>query len=96
MDKKFVKRESKRKYNSDEPIDNNIEGLSNFFSAPNIRHKVKHPLFLAIKFCACVKIYFNVNIIPYNNVIFYYFHILRNKPNIDFILLIFIFEYLES
>jgi len=68
MDKKFIKRESKRKYNSDESIDNNIEGLSNFFSAPNIRHKVKHPLFLAVKFSNCVKIYYNTNIIPYTNV----------------------------
>ncbi|EAR97678.2 zinc finger transcription factor sma protein, putative (macronuclear) [Tetrahymena thermophila SB210] len=67
LDKKFVKRESKRKYNQDEPIDNNVEGLSNFFSAPNIRHKVKHPLFLAIKFSSCVKIYYNINIIPQNS-----------------------------
>ena len=69
LDKKFVKRESKKKSNADESIDNTIEGLSNFFSAPNIRHKVKHPLFLAIKFSSCVKIYFNTNIIPCNNVI---------------------------
>lgn len=31
-------------------IDNSWEGLLNYFAAPNIRHKVRHPLFLAIRF----------------------------------------------
>jgi hypothetical protein len=40
LDKVFVKRENKKKFSNEEIIDNNIDGLCNFFSAPNIRHKV--------------------------------------------------------
>jgi len=34
-------------------------GLYNYFTAPNIRHKVKHPIFLIIKFTQCVSLYYN-------------------------------------
>ncbi|KAL4485363.1 hypothetical protein ABPG72_008539 [Tetrahymena utriculariae] len=67
LSKKFVKRESKRKYSKDLPIENDIDGLSNYVSAPNIRHKIKHPLFLALKFSNCVKVYHNINTIPEND-----------------------------
>ena len=40
-------------------IRNDPEGFYNYITAPNIRHKVKHPVFLAIKFSNCVAIYFN-------------------------------------
>jgi len=50
LDKSFIKRDSKIKFSPEEEISNTIEGFINYFSAPNIRHKVKHPLFLAIKF----------------------------------------------
>jgi hypothetical protein len=36
-----------------------IYGLVNYFSAPNIRNKIRHPIFLALKFHECVKIYYN-------------------------------------
>jgi hypothetical protein len=38
-------------------IKNDPEGFYNYITAPNIRHKVKHPVFLAIKFSSCVQIY---------------------------------------
>jgi len=41
------------------PINNDFQGLFDYFTAPNIRHKVRHPIFLAIKFSNCVKFYYN-------------------------------------
>lgn len=40
-------------------IENNDEGLYNYLTAPNIRHKVKHPLFLSVRFSSAFKIFFN-------------------------------------
>jgi hypothetical protein len=40
-------------------IANNNEGLYNYLTAPNIRHKVKHPLFLSVRFSNAFKIFFN-------------------------------------
>lgn len=59
LDKPFIKRENKRKNDAQIQIINNVEGLYNYLTAPNIRHKVKHPLFLSLKFSACVKLFFN-------------------------------------
>ncbi|KAL4439331.1 hypothetical protein ABPG74_016994 [Tetrahymena malaccensis] len=68
LDRKYVKRESRKKQQQDIPIENDIEGLINFISAPNIRNirKIKHPLFLAIKFSNCVKCFHNIYKIPEN------------------------------
>ena len=44
---------------NEEKITSDILGLVNYFSAPNIRNKIRHPLFLALKFSECVSIYFN-------------------------------------
>ncbi|CAD8056269.1 unnamed protein product [Paramecium sonneborni] len=59
LDKEFVKKERKNQPKSLLKVDNTIQGLINYFTAPNIRHKIKHPLFLAIKFDKCVKLYLN-------------------------------------
>ncbi|CAD8099926.1 unnamed protein product [Paramecium primaurelia] len=50
-----------------EVITNTIEGLNNYFSAPNIRHKVKHPVFLCIKFSSCIKLYLNTNVFKFQD-----------------------------
>ncbi|CAD8202482.1 unnamed protein product [Paramecium octaurelia] len=47
------------KPSNQEVIKNSIEGLINYFTAPNIRHKVKHPIFLLLKFSACISLYVN-------------------------------------
>ncbi|CAD8141509.1 unnamed protein product [Paramecium pentaurelia] len=57
LDKEFVKKERKNQPKGLLKVDNTIQGLINYFTAPNIRHKIKHPLFLAIKFDKCVKLY---------------------------------------
>ncbi len=44
---------------NEEKITNDIYGLINYFSAPNIRNKIRHPLFLALKFSECVSIFVN-------------------------------------
>lgn len=44
---------------NEEKIGTDIIGLINYFSAPNIRNKIRHPLFLALKFFECVKIFYN-------------------------------------
>jgi hypothetical protein len=38
--KKFIKRETKKKESIEEDIQNSIEGLYSYLTAPNIRHKV--------------------------------------------------------
>jgi len=63
IEKMFIKRENKRKNDIEIQILNDFEGLFNYLTAPNIRHKVKHPLFLAIKFSSCVKLYYNKDLI---------------------------------
>jgi len=58
--KKFVKKDAKSKDkvpNNTEEIDNSLKGLFNYLTAPNIRHKIKHPLFLAMKFNLGIKLY---------------------------------------
>lgn len=59
LEKFYIKRENKKKTDHDVKIENDFEGLLNYLTAPNIRHKVKHPLFLVIKFSNCVSLYFN-------------------------------------
>lgn len=54
LDKVFIKRENKKKNDTEIKIYNDHEGLYNYLTAPNIRHKVKHPIFLALKFSSCV------------------------------------------
>ena len=44
---------------NEERITTDIWGLVNYFSAPNIRNKIRHPLFLALKFSECVNLYYN-------------------------------------
>lgn len=41
-------------------ISNDGSGLYNYLTAPNIRHKVKHPLFLSVRFSSAFKVYFNL------------------------------------
>ena len=53
LTKKLIKKDAKSKnkmINNSEEIDNSMKGLFNYLTAPNIRHKIKNPLFLAIKF----------------------------------------------
>lgn len=40
LEKDFIKRENKKKFDHYVKIENNIEGLLNYLTAPNIRHKV--------------------------------------------------------
>ena len=40
LEKLFIKRENKRKNDVEIQIFNNFEGLFNYLTAPNIRHKV--------------------------------------------------------
>ena len=72
LDKTFIKRENKKKNEVEIVIFNNFEGLFNYLTAPNIRHKVffikkkkkkkvKHPLFLCLKFSNCIKLYYNTS-----------------------------------
>ena len=45
-------------------IENNFKGLYDYLTASNIRHKVKHPLFLFFKFYDCVKLFYNQKLFP--------------------------------
>jgi ribosomal protein L29 len=50
---------SKKHMISQNVINNDAQGLCDYLSAPNIKNKVKHPLFLVLKFSHCVKLYYN-------------------------------------
>lgn len=39
-------------------IDADLRGLINYFQAQNIRYKISHPVFLALKFHKCVKLFY--------------------------------------
>ena len=41
----------------------NLESLYKYFTCSTIRHKVKHPLFLLLKFSEVIKVYYNTDII---------------------------------
>ena len=49
----------KRKKDAEEEITNDMAGFVSYFTAPNIRYKIKNPLFLAYKFSNFVSIYYN-------------------------------------
>ncbi|KAL4453684.1 hypothetical protein ABPG74_009580 [Tetrahymena malaccensis] len=66
LDRAFIKRENKKKNDTEIKIFNTLDGLFNYLTAPNIRHKVKHPLFLALKFSYCVKLFYNNQILQQN------------------------------
>lgn len=64
MEKVYIKRENKKKNDQNEiRIENDFLGLYNYLTAPNIRNKIKHPLFLAIKFSEAFEIYYMSNIL---------------------------------
>ncbi|KAL4442179.1 hypothetical protein ABPG74_009197 [Tetrahymena malaccensis] len=57
--KHLIKRKKKENEPSQEEIQNDIGGFTGYFTAPNIRNKVKHPFFLAYKFSNCMQLYYN-------------------------------------
>ncbi|KAM3137816.1 hypothetical protein pb186bvf_010059 [Paramecium bursaria] len=59
LDKQLYKRESRNNQHTIITIDNTLNGMINYFTSANIRHKIKHPLFLAIRFDQSVKLFVN-------------------------------------
>jgi hypothetical protein len=64
LTKKYIKKVSKKdtkagKYNRE--VDNSLNGMHDYLTAANIRNKVKHLLFLAIRFNNCFELYCNHN-----------------------------------
>ncbi|CAK83809.1 unnamed protein product (macronuclear) [Paramecium tetraurelia] len=57
LERNFCKKEKHFNDVIQAPIENNENGLHNYLTAPNIRNKIKHPLFLALKFSKCMAIY---------------------------------------
>lgn len=41
----------------------NLDSLYKYFTCSTIRHKVKHPFFLLLKFSEVIKVYYNTDII---------------------------------
>ncbi|CAD8055055.1 unnamed protein product [Paramecium sonneborni] len=61
LERNFCKKEKHQNDVIDAPIENNENGLHNYLTAPNIRNKIKHPIFLALKFSRCFSIYYSGN-----------------------------------
>lgn len=53
----ITKRETKNKFVKMINIENSIIGFINYFTALNIRNKIKHPIFLALRFSSLIKIF---------------------------------------
>ncbi|CAD8144003.1 unnamed protein product [Paramecium octaurelia] len=62
LERNFCKKEKHFNDVVDAPIENNENGLHNYLTAPNIRNKIKHPLFMALKFSRCLNIYYQNNL----------------------------------
>jgi len=60
----FYKRQSSKNQVEEIKIDSDFEGLHHYFTARNIRCKIRHPVFLALKFSECVKLYYNTTVVP--------------------------------
>jgi hypothetical protein len=58
---KFMKKFKSGGRRKSEGIWNTSKGLYDYFTALNIKHKVKHPLFFAIRFHSSVTLYYNTN-----------------------------------
>lgn len=59
LEKKFVKRvKGKNNLSEEIQIENDLKGLFNYLSAPNIKQKIKNLLFLLLKFSNCLKVFF--------------------------------------
>ncbi|CAD8059561.1 unnamed protein product [Paramecium sonneborni] len=57
LDAIIIKRETKNKTFKMIKVDNSITGFINYFTASNIRNKIKHPIFLALRFSSLIKIF---------------------------------------
>ncbi len=55
----YYKRQTNKNRIEEVKVGPDFEGLSNYFTARNIRCKIRHPVFLALKFPDCVKLYYN-------------------------------------
>lgn len=60
----FKKKRMENSQNEPEKISSNLEGLISYYTAPNIRNKIKHPFFLGIRFQESVSLYLNQNLFP--------------------------------
>ncbi|CAD8194753.1 unnamed protein product [Paramecium octaurelia] len=69
LERNFCKKEKHFNDVIQAPIENNENGLHNYLTAPNIRNKIKHPLFLALKFSKCMTIYHMRTMITDNHLI---------------------------
>ena len=70
-EKDFFKK--KKKINDDisgqpQKITEDLDGLISYYTAPNIRNKIKHPFFLAIRFNKCASLFYNKNVFNNDNV----------------------------
>lgn len=64
----FYKRQTTQRGVEEIKINAGFDGLHHYFTARNIRYKIRHPLFLALKFSDCIKLYYNTEIITNNDV----------------------------
>lgn len=58
FDKPYFKKKNGDSYE----VNPNLGGFINYFTAPNIRNKIRNPLFLIYKFKDCFKAYYNVTV----------------------------------
>lgn len=55
----YVKKEKKNGVVIEKRIEDSLEGLYDYLTAPNIRDKVKNPMFVAARFPGCVDLFYD-------------------------------------
>ncbi|CAD8113324.1 unnamed protein product [Paramecium sonneborni] len=86
LERNFCKKEKHFNDVIQAPIENNENGLHNYLTAPNIRNKIKHPLFLALKFSKCMTIYHLKTIITDNYLIEFQKQLKQKQGNSEYII----------
>lgn len=59
LQKPLFKKRRKNIDKKEEFIGNSLKGFIDYYTAPNIRNKIKHPFFIALKFSNCISLYFS-------------------------------------
>ncbi|CAD8118651.1 unnamed protein product [Paramecium sonneborni] len=63
IDQIYYKRENDKQNQKFNQIDKSLQGFINYYTSANIRNKIRHPLFMVMKFPKCVRLFFNSNFI---------------------------------
>lgn len=62
LTKNFIKKRGLSEEKKEEIVKNSIKGFIHYYTAPNIRNKINHPIFIALRFSTCISLFYNKKI----------------------------------